>query len=320
MSEPSSSGGERLARLMAHRGVASRREAEEMITDGRVRVNGQVVTAPCLVDPAVDEIRVDGKPLPSEPPKVYYLYYKPKGVLTTRDDPEGRPTVFDVVDDLPFRVEPVGRLDFDTEGALILTNDGDLAHKLTHPSGEVPKRYLVKVWKRPSDEKLDAIRRGRVYLDDGPTLPAKVRVLEQTEAGNCWIEVTVTEGRNRLIRRMFQQLRHPVAKLRRESFATVSLRGLERGMVRPLTDAEVRRLRAIASGETPARAGRVERKPGFAKAKPKIRPQAKVKRTKQQKALRAKAPQGALVPKGASKLLPRAKLAAKRTGSAGEAE
>lgn len=270
--------GERLARLMAHRGVASRREAEEMIAEGRVKVNGKVVRKTCLVDPAHDEIRVDGKPLPEAPPHVYYLYFKPKGLLTTRDDPEGRPTVFDALETLPFRVEPVGRLDFDTEGAMLLTNDGDLANRLMHPSGEVPKRYLVKVWKKPSEEKLDAIRKGRVYLEDGPTLPAKVRVIEETESGNCWVEVTVTEGRNRLIRRMFQQLRHPVAKLRRESFATLSIRGMERGMVRPLTSDELRRVRDIAAGKKPQRAGRVVRKEGFAKPKSKERPQARIKR------------------------------------------
>lgn len=272
--------GERLARLMAHRGVASRREAEEMITEGRVRVNGQVVRETRLVNPLTDEIRVDGKALPPPPPHVYYLYYKPKGLLTTRDDPEGRATVFEVLDRLPFRVEPVGRLDFDTEGALLLTNDGDLAHKLTHPSGEVPKRYLVKVWKKPSDDKLEAIRRGRVYLEDGPTTPAKVRVVEETESGNCWVEVTVTEGRNRLVRRMFQQLHHPVSKLRRESFATLSIRGMERGQIRPLTDEEVRRLRDIAGGKKPQKAGRIERRVGFAKPKPKDRPQGRAKRLK----------------------------------------
>ncbi len=276
MEEPKE--GERLARLMAHRGVSSRREAEEMIAEGRVKVNGRVVTKPCLVDAEKDEIRVDGKALPAAPPHVYYLYFKPKGLLTTRDDPEGRPTVFDALEGMPFRVEPVGRLDFETEGALLLTNDGDLANRLLHPSGEVPKRYLVKVWKKPSDEKLDAIRKGKVYLEDGPTRPAKVRVMEETEAGNCWIEVTVTEGRNRLIRRMFQQLRHPVGKLRRESFATLSIRGMERGSIRPLTSDEVRRLRDIAAGKKPERAGRVVRKEGFAKPKPKDRPQARAKR------------------------------------------
>lgn len=261
--------GERLSKVLAQRGVTSRREAEQWIADGRVTVNRELVTGVVFVDPEHDEIRIDGKPLPGEPDAVYYLMYKPRGAITGRNDPKGRKSVFDLLEDLDERVEPVGRLDFDTEGALLLTNDGHLAHKLLHPSRHVPKRYLVKCYRKPNDRDLEAIRTG-VFLEDGKTAPALVRIVESTETENTWLEVTVTEGKNRLIRRMFAKLGHPVSKLRRESFATISIRGMERGQVRPLTGVEVQRLREIAEGKKPAKAGQ-KRGKGFAKAKPKTR-------------------------------------------------
>jgi len=147
------------------------------------------------------------------------------------------------------------------------TNDGDLAHALTHPSRQVPRRYLVKVYRRPNDAKLRAIEKGEVFLEDGRVPPARVRIVSATDQDNCWIEITVTEGRNRLIRRLFEQLRHPVAKLRRESFGTISIRGMERGQVRPLTGQEVDRLRDLARGVKPQRAGHGPKKPGHAVAK-----------------------------------------------------
>ncbi len=258
-----------IARLIAARGLASRRKAEQLITDGKVLVNGDPVEHPAFeVDPERDHIRVDGEVLPAAPPPVHYVLFKPKGCITGRNDPEGRKSIFDLID-LPHRVEPVGRLDFDTEGALLLTNDGALAHALTHPSRQVPKRYAVKVWKRPSDRALDDIREGRIFLEDGRVPPCLVRVLDDTDAGNTWIEITVTEGRNRLIRRLFAQIGHPVSKLRRESFATISVRGMDRSQLRPLTAAEVRRLHDLAEGRTPERAGKVRYKEGFARPKPK---------------------------------------------------
>lgn len=258
--------GERLAKVLARHGVASRREAERWIAEGRVTVNGAVVDGRVPVDVEQDQIRVDGRRLPAPPPLVYYVVNKPRGTITTRSDPEGRPTVLDDLD-LPFRVETVGRLDFDTEGALLLTNDGELAHALSHPRREIPKRYVAKVYRTPDERDLRALEQG-VLLEDGRTAPAKARVLESTDKGNAWLEITVTEGRNRLIRRMMGALGHPVSKLRRESFGTISVRGMERGDVRPLTGEEIQRLKDLVAGVKPSRAGRRARK-GFAKAKPK---------------------------------------------------
>lgn len=266
----------RLAKLLARRGVASRREAEEMITAGDVTVNGVVAEVTTSVDPVNDVVKVGGKVLPNPPPKVYFLLYKPKGYITGRDDPEGRPSVLDLLADMPIRVEPVGRLDFDTEGALMLTNDGDLAHQLTHPSHEVPKRYLAKVYRTPSDADLVQIRKG-IFLEDGKTAPAKVRVLDKTDKENAWVEITVTEGRYRLIRRLFAQLGHPVSKLRRESFATLSIRGMERGELRPLTGDELERVRALAEGRKPEKAA-FKRGKGFAKPKLTDRPKKRRRR------------------------------------------
>lgn len=259
---------ERLARVIARAGLASRREAERWVQEGRVEVNGVVVWHPGHpVDPARDHVKVDGKPLPPPPPLVYYLLYKPKGTITSREDPDGRKSVIDLVEGLPERVEPVGRLDFNTEGALLLTNDGDLAHALTHPARGVPKRYLAKVWRTPTEKTLERLRRG-VYLEDGRTAPALVRVVDDTEAGNCWLEITVTEGRNHLVRRMLETVGHPCNKLRRESFATISIRGMERGEVRALSAEEVARLRDIAEGKDPALAGHAFKyKKGFARPK-----------------------------------------------------
>ncbi|MCB9758901.1 MAG: rRNA pseudouridine synthase [Alphaproteobacteria bacterium] len=264
--------GVRIAKLISDRGLASRREAEGWIREGRVMVNGEVIEHPgTVVDPDTDRVKVDGRPLPRPPPNVYYVLYKPRGYITSRKDPKGRRTVMELVKDLPHRVEPVGRLDFDTEGALLLTNDGELAHKLTHPSTGAPRRYLAKVWRTPDDRTLHRIQKG-VPLEDGRTGPCRVRVVEATDNGNAWVELTVTEGRNRLVRRLMQAVNHPVAKLRRESFATVSIRGMERGEVRPLTSMEVARVHDIAEGVRPAKAGqRFRRSKGFAKAKVKSR-------------------------------------------------
>lgn len=259
----------RINRLLAERGICSRREADDLIRGERVTIDGALAELSDRVDPLRQVVRFDGHPLPAAPRKVYYLLYKPRGTITGRNDPRGRKSVLDLVADLDVRVEPVGRLDFDTEGALLLTNDGDLAHALTHPSRKVPKRYRAKVYRTPDAVDLQKIREGKVYLDDGAAQPALCRVVEQTDTENAWVEITVTEGRNRMIRRIFEALGHPVSKLRRETFATLSIRGMERGDVRPLTAEEIRRIQDLAEGITPKRAGKLRRRAGFAKPKPK---------------------------------------------------
>lgn len=258
---------ERLAKVLAARGVASRREAERRIAAGEVKVNGKVVTHPGEpVDPEADRIEIEGRPLPAAPRLSYYLLYKPKGYIVSRSDPGGRKSVLELLPELPARVEPVGRLDVNTEGALLLTNDGDLAHALTHPSSNVPKRYLAKVYRTPSDKTIARIEAG-VQLDDGRSGPCKCRVVKATEKENAWVEITVTEGRNRLVRRIFAAVGHPVSKLTRLSFATLSVRGMERGHFRALTGEEIARLKEIAHGVPAAAAGRKSRprKVGFAK-------------------------------------------------------
>ncbi|HND29424.1 MAG TPA: pseudouridine synthase [Myxococcota bacterium] len=259
-------GKQRLAKVLAARGIASRREAEKLIEKGLVEVDGEVIRHPGHpVDPDHERIYVDGKLTPTTPRKAYYLLNKPTGYIVSRADPDGRRSVLELLPELPERVEPVGRLDINTEGALLLTNDGALAHSLTHPSREIPKRYLVKVWKEPNERKLAQLETG-VHLEDGKTAPAKVRIVESTDGGNTWLELTVTEGRNRLVRRMFAAIGHPVSKLKRVSFATISVRDLPVGQFRLLTAEEVTRLRELARGVNPQRAGqkKKERKAGFA--------------------------------------------------------
>jgi len=259
----------RLSKLIAQRGVASRREAEQMIREGRLTVNGETVSHPgTVVDVEADHVRLDGNKLPERPHLVYYLLYKPRGYITTRNDPQGRKSVMELLANIPTRVEPVGRLDLDTEGVLLFTNDGDLANKLTHPSNQIPKRYIAKVWKSPSERTLARIQSG-VFLDDGKTAPCKARIIDKTDGGNARVEITVTEGKNRLIRRLLDAVGHPVSKLRRESFATLTVRDMERGQVRKLNTEEVRRLHDIAAGRNPKRAGKIKSRKGFAKAKPK---------------------------------------------------
>ena len=235
----------RLAKLLAQRGVAARRKAEELIAGGAVTVNGEIAEVVTFVDPERDVVLVRGKPLPGAPGKAYYLLYKPAGYITSRGELRERKSVFDLCGGLPVRVEPVGRLDYDTEGALLLTNDGHLAHALTHPSTRVPKRYLARVTGVPGQAALQAIATG-VPLEDGITAPAKARVLGADRRGNAEVEITVTEGRNRLVRRTLLKVGHPVLELRRESFAGITLRGMKHGEVRELTAAEVQRLQGMA--------------------------------------------------------------------------
>lgn len=257
---------ERLARFIARAGVASRRASERLVREGSVSVNGHVELDPAFaVEPGTDTVLVQGRPVEGRPPLVYQLLNKPRGYITGRDDPQGRRSVQELLPDLGVRVEPVGRLDFNTEGVLLFTNDGDLAHRLTHPSYHVPRRYLAKVYRTPSEATLDKIRRG-IRLDDGRTSPALCRVAETTDTGNAWVEITVYEGRHHLIRRLFAALGHPVSKLRRESFASLSIRSLERGASRAVTAGELERMREITAEKGPTRLSSGKgRKKGWAK-------------------------------------------------------
>lgn len=249
--------GDRLARHIALCGFASRREADRLVREGHVTVNGHTIDNPAArIDPRKDHVKVDGRAVGTLPPKVYYLFNKPKGVLTTRVDPEGRPCVYDMLPRLPHKVDPVGRLDFDTEGALLLTNDGDMAHRLTHPSYHIPRTYVAKVYRTPTDKTLQRLRKG-LHLEDGPTGACRIRVLGATAKENAWLEITVFEGRNRLVRRMMEAVGHPVSKLKRQGYGPVELGNLPPGALRPLEPWEVAELRRVTretqAQEPPAR-------------------------------------------------------------------
>jgi len=245
--------GERLQKIMARAGIASRRNAEVLITEGRVFVNGTPVTelgARANVD--TDKIEVDGNVITSKGPRVYILLYKPTSTISAVSDPEGRPVVVDLVKGVKHRIFPVGRLDYDAEGVLLLTNDGDLTNKLIHPRARIPKTYLVKVKGKPDQDDIRRLAEG-VYLDDGRTLPARAKFVRATQE-NAWIELTVTEGRNHLVKRMCLKIGHPVAKIRRTDFAGIKIGSLKPGEFRVLTKAEVEELKDLKETTIKARA------------------------------------------------------------------
>jgi len=237
--------GDRLQKVLARVGVGSRRVCEGLIVDGRVTVNGEVPVLGRRVDPAVDRVELDGVPLPVQPGLVHYLANKPAGVVSTAEDTHGRPVVVSLVPDEP-RVFPVGRLDMDSEGLIILTNDGELTHRLTHPSFGVPKEYLVQVEGEPTAGDVSRLRRG-VELDDGPTAPARVAVV----APNL-LRIVIHEGRNRQVRRMCEVVGHPVIRLVRTRIGPIADPSLGPGGFRPLSFDEVRSLAAAAMPVDPA--------------------------------------------------------------------
>jgi len=236
---------ERLQKVISRAGIASRREAEKLITAGRVSVNGVVQRElGTKVDPERDIVAVDGKPIAAEK-KVYILLNKPKGIVTTCADPQGRKTVLDLLGEVPARIYPVGRLDYNTEGLLLLTNDGELAHALTHPSRQIDKTYIAKVKGIPAEEKLDLLRMG-IKLEDGLTAPAKVNVVDVDREKNVTtLEITIHEGKNRQIRRMCDAIGHPIKNLKRVRFAFLTLEGLRRGQFRYLSYGEVQKLKRL---------------------------------------------------------------------------
>ena len=235
----------RLQKYLALSGVASRRNAEKMIADGRVAVNGTVITEMGVqVDELHDKVTVDGNLCRLEEEKHYLAYNKPIGEVTTVTDPEGRATVMDKFRDYPVRLYPVGRLDYDSEGLILLTNDGDLMNNLLHPSREVEKQYLVKVSNHVTDEEIRRLRAG-VQLDDGRmTSPADVHLVRYETFASVLL-VSIHEGRNRQVRRMFSAIGHEVVSLKRVGFATIKLHDLPRGQWRRLTDVEVRKLKEL---------------------------------------------------------------------------
>jgi 23S rRNA pseudouridine2605 synthase len=240
---------ERLQKIIAAAGVASRRKAEELISGGHVKVNGTVVTElGTKADPDVDHIRVDGKLLQGAQRHVYLLLNKPKGYVTTVSDPENRPTVMQLIHGVKKRVYPVGRLDYASEGLLLLTNDGTLANKLMKASSGVSKTYVVKVAGIPTNEEIDKLRSGvSIATDDGRrvrTAPAQIRMVK--EANNPWYEVTLIEGRNREIRRMFEKVGHHVEKIKRVRYGPLTL-DVPPGKFRELTLQEVDRLRTAVN-------------------------------------------------------------------------
>lgn len=238
---------ERLQKVMAKAGVSSRRHAEKLILEGKVQVNGAVVrTLGTKVDPAQDHIKVAGRRIQIEPRKIYLLLNKPKGHITSVHDPQGRPTVMDLIPEVGARVYPVGRLDYDTEGLLILTNDGDLAQALTHPSHEVDKTYWVKAKGRLTEDKIKKVAKGGISLPGGKSAPCKVRFLRETDE-NCWVEIVLREGKKRQIRMMMAKIGHPVIKLKRVAYAFLKIGDLTPGDYRPLTPDEVKRLKKIST-------------------------------------------------------------------------
>jgi 23S rRNA pseudouridine2605 synthase len=244
---------ERLQKIIAAAGLASRRHAEELIKSGLVSVNGQIVSElGSKADPDHDHIKVGNKVLKAPERHLYILLHKPKGYVTTSSDPEGRPTVMDLIPGIATRVYPVGRLDYASEGLLLLTNDGELTQKLTHASSHVQKTYLVKVSGIPTEENLKRLRQGIVLQAVKPrvgekrspekarTAPARIKLFK--EGNNPWYEMTIIEGRNRQIRRMFEEVGHHVEKIKRVKYGPLEL-NVEVGKYRNLTDAEVTRLK-----------------------------------------------------------------------------
>jgi len=237
---------ERLQKVMSKAGIASRRDAEKIILAGRVAINGTVVTElGTKVDIERDKVTVDGRLIEGEK-KVYIAFYKPKGVVTTLFDPEGRKTVADFVKEIPERIFPVGRLDYNTEGLLLMTNDGILANALMHPRHEIYKIYIAIVNGIPSEEELDLLRAG-IKLHDGLTAPALVEIVSTDRITNTTkLRICIHEGRNRQVRRMFETIGHPVKQLKRIQIAFLTLEGLRRGQYRFLSEEEVEDLKRIA--------------------------------------------------------------------------
>ena len=231
---------ERLQKFLAKAGIASRRKAEELIVEGRVKVNGQVVDQLGAKVKPTDRVMVDGVQVRYEAQHVYILLYKPSGVVTTVTDPQGRKTVLDFIDAKGLRIYPVGRLDYETSGLLLLTNDGDFAHRMMHPRHVIAKQYEAVVEGKVSEATISFLQRG-VTLEDGRTAPAKVSLLG-TDGLTSRLLITIHQGRNRQVRRMVDAVGHPCLTLVRTKYGTLTLRGLRPGEWRYLTERELESL------------------------------------------------------------------------------
>lgn len=244
--------GERLQKVLAAAGIGSRRACDELIAHGRVTVDGEVAEVGRRVDPTAVDVRVDGERVNVNPELVHLMLNKPRGYVTTADDPEGRPTVFDLID-VSERVFPVGRLDMDTEGLLLLTNDGALAHALTHPSFEVERLYVAQVVGAPDRHQLSELRHG-VELEDGAARARRVRVMGEAR-GRAMVELVLTEGRKREVRRMLDAVGLPVERLARVAYGGVELGDLRQGHWRPLSQREIGLLYAATGASDPPEPG-----------------------------------------------------------------
>jgi 23S rRNA pseudouridine2605 synthase len=240
----------RLQKILSEAGVASRREAEGIIRAGRVRVNGVVVTAlGTKADPERDRITVDESPLRTIGKKVYYLFHKPENVMVTRRDPQGRPTIFDFLKGIPERVNYVGRLDFNSEGLLFLTNDGELHARLIHPRHEVPKIYQVKISGRLTAEELKRLIAG-IDIGGYVTQSCEAKIFKENPH-NCWVEIRLTEGKNRQVRRMIEALDHQVLRLVRVGIGPLKLVEIKKGEWRPLKPSEIAAIQALGHHTRP---------------------------------------------------------------------
>ncbi len=236
-------GGIRLQKYLAEAGVASRRKCEEMISQGRVEINGQVVSEPGTKVEGDEVIKIDGKEVKREQKKVYILLNKPVGIISSAQDQFSRKTVLDLVEGIDERIYPVGRLDYDTSGLIILTNDGEFANILMHPRHEQEKTYRAQIKGRLGEVEIRILESG-VVIEDYRTAPAKVKVLETTPRDTT-VEITIHEGKNRQVRKMFEALEHPVLRLKRTGIGPIGASGLEEGKWRYLTRNEIEALRAV---------------------------------------------------------------------------
>ena len=237
---------ERLQKYLAHAGVASRRTCEELIAAGKVKVNGEIIREMGIkIDSDKDKIEVQGKTIEVKEEKVYIMLNKPPGYVTTLRDPQGRPKVVDLLKDVGKRIYPVGRLDFETEGLLLLTNDGEITYAMTHPKHEIGKRYIALVHGVPDRDKIKRFQKG-LRLADGLTAPAKVKFLKK-QGSSALLEITIYEGRNRQVRRMCETIGHPVQQLKREAMGFLTLENLETGKYRYLTKTEIKKLHDLVN-------------------------------------------------------------------------